>query len=102
MKNSFILVTFALTLLLPAYCCAQILCVRVNSADLLSSPSRTDSYIRLQVPRYYPLELLEERGDFMLVRDYRRRTAWVESSLLGPRQGVIVAVTSANLRSGPD
>jgi len=80
---------------------AQVLCVKEKSANLRSSPSLTGSIVLLQVPKHYPLQIQKEQGDFLEVRDFQGREAWVAKSVVGQENGVIVNAGSVNLRSGP-
>jgi len=96
-----ILLPVVLILLPAANGFAQMACVIESRANLLSSPSVTGSYVVLQVPHHFPLEVLEEENGFLYVRDYSGRDSWIEKSQVGPADGVIVQAGVANVRSGP-
>ena len=83
---------------------AEMMSVDVHSAALRSSPSSTASYVLLELPRYYPLAVLESTDEFYRVADFRDRTGWISKSELEKVPGVVVAGRIVNLRkeSGTD
>ncbi|MDO3378437.1 SH3 domain-containing protein [Geoalkalibacter halelectricus] len=80
---------------------AEILSVTAHTSALRSSPSVGGSYVVVEVPRYYPLQVLATQGDFMQVRDYRGREGWVPRAEVGLQKGVVVNRPVVNVRSGP-
>jgi SH3-like domain-containing protein len=101
MKNYFIVTTIFFTLLLAGNSFGQFLCIKTGTANVHSSPSLKGSYVLLQVPRHYPLDVQAEKGDFLQVRDFEGREGWVTKSMVGPETGVVIGTSSANVRSGP-
>ncbi len=101
MKKTVTFATLILLLLGVADTFGQTLCVKENTANLRSSPSLTGSYVKLTLPRYYPLQVQEENGDFLLVKDFRGRDGWIAKSVVAPMNGVVVNAGAVNLRSGP-
>jgi SH3-like domain-containing protein len=75
--------------------------VAVQSADLRSAPSVTESMVVLQIPENYPLTILEDKEDFYFVSDFAGRTGWIHKSNISESKGVVVAGEIANLRKGP-
>ena len=75
--------------------------VDVYSANLRSSPSTTASYVVLQVPKNYPLMVLESTEEFYKVSDFVDRTGWIHKSIVGDSAGVVVVKKIVNLRKGP-
>ena len=81
---------------------AQIVTVAVPTANIRSSPSMKDSYVVLEAPRNYPLSVQSQRGDFFEVRDFLGRRGWIQKSLIDEKdRGVVVEVSSMNVRQGP-
>jgi SH3-like domain-containing protein len=77
------------------------LAVNTNLANIRSYPGLGDSGIILQVPRYYPLKIREERGEFFRVEDYKARLGWVHASTVDKTPSIIVRANIANIRKGP-
>lgn len=81
---------------------AQIVTVVAPTANIRSSPSMEDSYVVLEAPRNYPLSVQSQRGDFFEVRDFLGRKGWIQKSLIDEKaRGVVVEVSSMNVRQGP-
>lgn len=87
--------------LVSGVCHAAIVTVVEDSAELRNSPDSVDSYVVLEVPRFYPLSVQEERKGFYNVRDYKGRRGWVRKSQVSETKGVVVEVDSVNVRTGP-
>jgi len=75
--------------------------VQGGSGANIRSAASVSSEILRSVPPGYPLIILESRGDWFLVQDYRKRKGWVFASLLTEPVTVIIKVQKGNLRSGP-
>ncbi len=101
MKIRTVIIPLALTLLFTSQSFGQFMCVNERTANLRSSPSLTGSLVVLQAPRHYPLQVQEENGDFLRVRDYQGRDGWVAKSVVAPANGVVVNAGTVNVRSGP-
>ena len=69
-------------------------------ANIRSDASLTSEVLRT-VPSGYPIEVLEKKGNWFLVDDYRGRKGWVYASLVTKPSTVIIKVFKGNLRSGP-
>lgn len=80
---------------------AEIVTVAVHTANLRSSPALTTSNVVLEAPRYYPLLIQKERGDFYEVSDYQGKTGWIQKDQVDRTKGVVVEVESADVRKGP-
>ena len=81
---------------------AEIVTVAVDTAELRTSPALTTSYVVLEAPRYYPLLIQKERGDFYEVSDYQGRTGWIQKNQVDRTRGVVVEAEKADVRKGPD
>lgn len=95
------LLVFLFTFAAATVCDAEIVTVAVNMAEVQSRPSETATYVVVQAPRYYPLSVQSEKGDYYQVRDYQGLLGWIHKSLVSNAKGVVVEVDRANVRSGP-
>ena len=80
---------------------ADMVTVTPHTANLWSSPAVGGSYSKLQVPRYYPLEVVGESGSFLRVSDCWGRNGWIANSEVEKTKGVVVKSAIANVRQGP-
>ena len=71
-----------------------------GGANIRSAASRSSEILRA-VPPGFPVVVLERRGDWVQVEDFRERKGWVFASLLTEPGTVITKVKRGNLRSGP-
>ncbi len=51
--------------------------------------------------QYYPLEVLEEKGKWLKVRDYEGDVGWVARIVVSATPGIVVKTKKANVRTGP-
>ena len=70
-------------------------------ANIHPEPSMSSEVLRA-FPPGYPVVVLERRGKWLLIEDFRERKGWVYDSLLDRYRTVIIKVKKGNLRSGPD
>lgn len=54
-----------------------------------------------QVEKYYPVMVFEKKGGWCRIKDFEGDEGWIEGSLLGKVNTVIVKVPKCNVRSGP-
>ncbi len=81
---------------------AQIVTVTVPTANIRNTPSLEDSYVILEAPQNYPLSVQSQQDDFLEVRDFLGRRGWIQKSLVDEKaDGVVVEVSSMNVRQGP-
>ncbi len=96
---------FILALSIIILCCGtatgETVSVAADSANIRSFPSLSGSMIVLQVPRYYPLTVLEGNNQFFRVADYRNKEGWIYKPLVSKASAVVVQRGPANIRSGP-
>jgi len=74
---------------------------RGGSGVNIRAQASLSSEILRTVPPGYPLVVVERRGDWFLVDDYKERRGWVFASLLNGPETVIIKVQKGNLRNGP-
>lgn len=80
---------------------SQPVCVVSNKANLRAAPSPT-ARLNWVVGKYMPLELLETKGQWARVRDFRGVTHWVLAKNVSSKEScVVVKVRTAPLREGP-
>ncbi|WP_291315229.1 SH3 domain-containing protein [Desulfuromonas sp.] len=92
---------FILSFFLWGTCQAEIVSVISETAELRSKPSPTNSYVVMQVPRYYPLSVQASRGDYYEVRDFQDHRGWIHKSMVDHSRSVVVEVDRMNVRKGP-
>ena len=69
-------------------------------ANIHPEPSMSSEVLRA-FPPGYPVVVLERRGKWLLIEDFRERKGWVYDSLLDRYRTVIIKVVKGNMRSGP-
>jgi len=74
--------------------------IRSAVANIRSGPN-TDEAVLWQAEQYYPVIILEKKGDWRRIRDFEGDQGWVHASLLGPIKSVIVTTNRCNIRMGP-
>jgi SH3-like domain-containing protein len=79
---------------------AEVRSVRVATANFRTGPSVADP-ILYSADRHYPVELLEQSGDWARVRDFEGDEAWVAAYLLGDDKTAVVAADVVNIREKP-
>jgi len=71
-----------------------------SGANIRSEASLSSDVLRAVTPGS-PVMVLEHRGEWVLVEDFKERKGWVSASLLTGPETVIIKVLKANVRSGP-
>jgi SH3-like domain-containing protein len=91
----------ALVLLTTTSVYAETVSVLKDGANVRTGPS-TDDQVAMELFQGYPLKVVEKKGDWLKVSDYENDTGWINKSLIGPGNTVIVnAKTTINMRSEP-
>lgn len=75
--------------------------VSVPKAVLYDAPSNAAKKILL-ISQYYPVEIVVNLGDWLKVRDAQGSISWVEAKQLSNKATVLVTVSRAEIRQGPD
>jgi SH3-like domain-containing protein len=79
---------------------AERLSVSAPNANIRSGPG--DKYeVVWKAGQYYPIEVTERSGKWILFKDYEGDEGWVHESLVGTTPTVITKKDVCNLRSGP-
>ena len=80
---------------------AERLAVSAPIANIRSGPG-TDGYdILWKAEKYYPIEVLEKKGDWIKFKDFEGDRGWIHTSLVGDIPSVITNRENCNFRSGP-
>lgn len=74
--------------------------VRTDTANIRSGPSLKEQTL-WQVEKFYPLVVVEKKGEWRRVKDFEGDQGWIHSSMLDTSATVIVKSDQCNLRSGP-
>jgi SH3-like domain-containing protein len=74
--------------------------VKVAEANFRSGPS-TDHDVRYVGLRYFPVKVLERKGQWARVRDFEGEKAWVAARLLSDADTVISKAKRGNVRAEP-
>lgn len=100
MKSLSLLITLLLLFSGPCFG-SDMVSVVTGSATLYSSPEPSPYNQILEMPLFYPLQVVEDKGDFLEVTDYRNRIGWVTKDMVGNVPAVIITVGTGNIRKGP-
>jgi SH3-like domain-containing protein len=76
------------------------LAVNAPTANIRSGPG-TGHGVLWKVERYYPLEIVERRGEWYRFRDFENDQGWIHRDLLAKIDAVITVKAPCNVRSGP-
>lgn len=100
--------------MLLVFCCASLasaatVAVKIHTAELRDSYDPYVSRVELMLPRYYPLTVESEKGDYLKVSDFRGNSGWIaRSDTYQPQandanlpETVVVTSNGINVRSGP-
>ena len=82
----------------PAF--AERLAVSASVANIRSGPG-TRHEVMWQVEKYYPLAIIEKRGNWYHFKDFEDDRGWIHRSLVKNIPSVITARPKCNVRSGP-
>jgi len=80
---------------------AELLTVNVDTANFRDGPSLKHEVL-FTADKYYAVEVLEKKKDWVKIRDFEGDEAWVAKRLLVDKRAVVVQVPCAIVRQGPD
>jgi SH3-like domain-containing protein len=98
--NTRIILVMAVLLLAQPLAAAEMLSVVPQRANIRSGAGG-DYEVLWEVPRYYPVEVLERDGNWVKISDFENDEGWIYQSLLSDSPAVVVATEKANIREGP-
>lgn len=87
--------------LLSSTALAEMLCVAADMVNFREGPS-TKSAVLYTADKYFTVEVIERKDDWVKTRDFEGDIAWVAAHLLEKRSSVVVHVPSALIRESPD
>ena len=90
----------ALFLLSPFTAVTEYISVKVPVANVRAEPSESGDLL-WQVEAYYPMLVLEKKGDWYRFRDFEGDEGWIFASLVNNDETVITTKDDCNVRSGP-
>ncbi len=96
MKLSPFLLSLALPLI-PSVASAEILSVKTQSANFREQPSDKGSIV-YSADKFYPVEVIERKNGWALVRDFEGDKAWVVEHALAKQTTVVISTDHANIR----
>ena len=85
----------------PALQAAEYVSVKSNGVNVRSGPT-TESDVRWEVFKGFPLEILKRENDWVNCRDFEGDSGWIHSDLLTDNKTVIVKKKKINLRNVPN
>jgi SH3-like domain-containing protein len=99
MKRNF-LFTLLVLVLSVGTASAKRLSVTANKANVRSGPG-TNHEILWSAGKYYPVDIIEQSGNWYQIRDFEGDIGWIYQRLLKEIPAVIVKGTIVNVREGP-
>ena len=88
----------ALLISLPVF--AERMSVSVKIANTRSGPGENYEVL-WNIEKYYPIEIVEKKGDWYKFRDFEDDKAWIHKPLVCKARTVITKKNKCNVRSGP-
>jgi SH3-like domain-containing protein len=76
------------------------LSVRSGPANVRSGPD-TKQPVLWQVEKYYPVIVLQKKGNWIRFQDFEGDQGWIYASLLDRTQTIVIKVDHCNIRKGP-
>lgn len=74
--------------------------IRSNTANIRSGPGLNETAL-WQVEKYFPVVVIEKKGEWFRIKDFEGDQGWVHTSVLDKTPTVIVQSNKCNLRNGP-
>ena len=78
----------------------QRLSINSKLANIRSGPG-SNYEVLWQVEKYYPVIIINKKGNWYHFKDFENDTGWVHKSLVGKVKSVISIKKKCNVRSGP-
>ncbi len=78
----------------------QRLSITSRLANIRSGPG-SNYEVLWQVEKYYPVIIINKKGNWYHFKDFENDTGWVHKSLVGKVRSVISIKNKCNVRSGP-
>jgi len=88
-------------LFIPSAAAAEnVLSVAAERANVRSGPGPGYEVV-WEAARYYPLEILDRSGNWLMISDFENEEGWIYRPLLSGVPTVVVTSQKANVREGP-
>ena len=91
---------FMATLVCQVAWAGERLCVTSKIANVRSGPG-TNYDTLWKVETFYPIIVVEKKGNWYRFKDFEGDVGWLHKSLLGKTRSVITVKNNCNVRSGP-
>ncbi len=93
-------VFFALLLAAGSAQAGERLAIKSGTVNVRSGPG-TDYPMIWQIERYFPVDVIEKKGNWYRFRDFEGDEGWLHKSLLRKMDTVVTRAVKCNVRSGP-
>ena len=84
----------------PAAAAAKWVSIPGNAVNMRAAPG-TDAQVIWQVGRYYPLQVVGSKGEWLKVRDFEGDGGWILARLTSKTPTMIAKRPGVNIRKGP-
>lgn len=74
--------------------------IKTPEANIRSGPGTQYEWM-WQVGKYFPIEVVQKKGNWYLFRDFEGDEGWIHNSLLDKAPTVVTVKEKCNVRSGP-
>lgn len=98
--SSLVGMLFMATLFCQVAWAGERLCITSKIANVRSGPG-TNQETLWQIETFYPIIVIEKKGNWYNFKDFEGDMGWVHNSLVGKVPSVITVKDSCNVRSGP-
>ncbi len=80
---------------------AERMSISASTANIRSGPDNKGYDILWKAEKYYPIEVLEKKGDWYFFKDFEGDKGWIHKSLVSQTPSVITKADKCNVRSEP-
>jgi SH3-like domain-containing protein len=98
--RSLIFISIITMLLLSSTASAERWTVSVDKCNVRSGPGEKFEVI-WQVEKYYPIDIVESKGEWRFFRDVEGDEGWIHADLIEKVESVVIKKDKCNIRSGP-
>lgn len=83
------------------FCGAATMSVAFKGAEVRSKPAVASSKVLFKIAKYAPVDVVEDGGEYVKIKDVRGRQGWLHKSLLSETPGLVITGDKVNVRKGP-
>jgi SH3-like domain-containing protein len=80
---------------------AERMSISASTANIRSGPGNKGYEILWKAEKYYPIDVLEKKGDWYFFKDFEGDKGWINKSLVSQTPSVITKADKCNVRSEP-